>query len=228
MLRCFLILLVFFSIVTISDAQIISVQPDTTLINPYGTIARHGFAWIYNSTSDSLHLRWHRVNTSVHQSWISSVCDNNACYSSTQDSADFIISPNDSGFIELTVNGYNEVGNGVIDVQIYRLNDSINVNSLAVFSIHVSETNSITENQNEISCKTFPNPANDFIYIQSSTSYPIREVKIFDLKGKIVSDYFSNNSSFLEKIYIESLLSGKYFVEIFIGEHTCYTSSFIK
>ena len=186
MRSCFLIACLFFYSTTVTLAQIVSIQPDTVFINTYGNATEHGFAFINNSTSDTLHLRWHRILVSTQQAWVSSICDNNACHAITDNFGDFTISPNDTGYVELMIDPNYDAGDGMIQAEIYDPLDSINVNALAIFSIHVSEINSANVIQDEIVFKIFPNPATDFIAVQSLPNQIVNKMIVFDLSGNIL------------------------------------------
>ena len=77
--------------------------------------------------------------------------------------------------------------------------------------------NAITDNG---SIKVFPNPANDFIYVEGTLSGAANlQVNIINMFGQRVIDKTVNaNGSFTEKISIESIPTGVYFIEIRSGE----------
>jgi|GEM_PF-2290045 len=55
-----------------------------------------------------------------------------------------------------------------------------------------------------------PNPANDFIYIESANGLNIEKITIFDLSGKILKDLYTD----FEKIDFKSFPAGVYYLKI--------------
>lgn len=64
----------------------------------------------------------------------------------------------------------------------------------------------------------YPNPGNDEITVFNSSEKTISTVEIRDVRGRLISDVLLNNSELENKISIEPLASGTYFISINLPE----------
>jgi len=71
----------------------------------------------------------------------------------------------------------------------------------------------------------YPNPANHFITIKSSTDLKMATISITDLTGRILKSINNVDESFL-KLYLDEINNGIYFINIVIGNQ-CWTEKFI-
>jgi hypothetical protein len=74
----------------------------------------------------------------------------------------------------------------------------------------------------KLGLKMYPNPANEFIYIQNASS-EISQVEIIDLNGRIIN----NVSKAFDKINVANLTPGIYSIKVYTNEGNA-TSKFIK
>ncbi|MNX97603.1 Ycf48-like protein [compost metagenome] len=85
--------------------------------------------------------------------------------------------------------------------------------------LKLSNGNVASVTENELTFSLFPNPALDFITIQTNTANPL--ITITDLSGKIVIERSSKHFS------ISELQAGTYFIQVFAAGMTS-TQQFIK
>ncbi len=205
-------------------AQAISINPDTTYIETYTNVFEVGLATVYNNSSDTLNLRWHRISESVLPAWVYSICDINTCHGSEVDSADFIIPPFDSGYIELMIDPNMDFGSGIIKVLIYDPGNAININALAVFKIHVADNTAANNLLFNDFINFYPNPSFDFIVVKNISIHKPKRINVFNSSAQLL---FSFKSEF-QSIDIRNLTDGKYYIEIIFDENKRSVYSFIK
>jgi hypothetical protein len=193
-------------------SQSISVFPDTVSINTYGNIYETGIAYLPNLTSDTLHLRWIRDELNVQPTWVNSICDNNVCHSTTDDTADFFIAPNDTGFIEMQFDPNDADGDGIIKVFVFSPVDSANINATVVFRINVNDLNTVNEIKNS-GIKCFQNQYGNLEVYSFQSS--INSYELFDLSGRIILNEREKNVSAFS-IDESKLSSGIYLLRLFI------------
>jgi hypothetical protein len=76
---------------------------------------------------------------------------------------------------------------------------------------------------NQINIKLYPNPASNYVFLNSED---IHEIQIMDIRGKKVYESRSHVNN--DKIYVGNLKTGLYFVKIKINNNTSKTIKFIK
>lgn len=205
-------------------AQVISINPDTTYIETFTNIFEVGFASIYNNSSDTLNLRWHRISESVFPFWVYSICDINTCHGSEVDSADFIIPPYDSGYIELMIDPNMDYGSGIIKVLIYDPADAININASAIFIIHVTDNTAVKNLLFTDLINFYPNPSFDFIAFKNISIYKPSRINIYNSSAQLLVSFKSE----FQSIDIRNLATGKYYFEIIFDENKRSVYPFIK
>jgi predicted extracellular nuclease len=82
-------------------------------------------------------------------------------------------------------------------------------------------------NENAIDFSVFPNPSNDFINIQINNNENLKEVKLYDISGKMIYLQTIKDNNSIQKMDISTLSNGVYFVEI-ISEKAVATKKIIK
>lgn len=80
----------------------------------------------------------------------------------------------------------------------------------------------MSENENNLSLDIFPNPAQDYLYINGSITSGIAQIS--DISGRIV---LTNTVTAPEKLFIENLDNGIYFIQV-TDKDKNYTGKFIK
>ncbi len=212
-----LLLFVLSVLVQYANAQIIAMHPDTTYLSTSGNVTVNGFATIVNFSADTLHLRWHRIVQMVQPAWVNAICDINACHSSADDFGDFEINPMDSGFVELILDPNNDIGDGLINIQIYDALDSMNINAFSSFIIHVDESTSINELRIFPQAKIYPNPVKrDATLNLNLTQSGNYTVQIIDMTERLVNTETVSliQGENLIKLSVQNFAAGLYMVRV--------------
>ena len=72
----------------------------------------------------------------------------------------------------------------------------------------------MTFGKNDFSITIAPNPAQDFIAIQSQMAYSDYKIELIDELGKVIANSVIVNGSTLSVIDVQTVYSGTYFVKI--------------
>jgi hypothetical protein len=70
-----------------------------------------------------------------------------------------------------------------------------------------------TLNPAQVDLKLAPNPASDYVAINTDAAYPIRNIQVFDMSGRMVDSYFNLNSNSFT-LNRNALSSGMYFLRL--------------
>ena len=157
-------------------------------------------AHITNNTSDTLFMKWERIDNTRPDCWETAVCDVNLCYFPTVSTMDFILTPNLTDG-QMLVHAYTggspgsdpTAGDATIVVKISNRNDD--TDTLIVeynFSVTGSATciTSVSEAQRE-ALKVYPNPASD--YFRLTETQEIEELVVYNILGRKVKAFAVNN-----------------------------------
>ena len=79
--------------------------------------------------------------------------------------------------------------------------------------LDIPETNILTEESGENELLIFPNPASNYIYIHNLSSNSINEITFINLQGQDVKAFFPIRDSKFEKLFINNLTPGFYYVK---------------
>lgn len=82
---------------------------------------------------------------------------------------------------------------------------------------------SISQSQTIPSLKIWPNPTQDYFYIEQKEGYPVTEIKIIDLQGRVVVQERNGNIQYMD---ISTLSDGNYIVDI-KGDHFSFTQKLL-
>ena len=87
-------------------------------------------------------------------------------------------------------------------------------------NIYVSSPTAITELTDNGTIKVFPNPANDYIVIEGTLSGAANlQINILNMFGqRVMNKSFHADGEFTDKISIENIPTGVYFIELRSGE----------
>lgn len=113
-------------------------------------------------------------------------------------------------------------GNYTVVLTVYNQNSCIGEITRAIAVTEAEIINSIKPN-NERYLNIYPIPASNYIFIESNENRPIESIKIIDLNGKLVLDYYSNS----KEIDISNISKGIYILRIKI-EDEIYFKKIIK
>jgi hypothetical protein len=101
--------------------------------------------------------------------------------------------------------------------------ENINIDSLITVSIN--EING--KNENSVSFKVYPNPANEVIFIENLNSNDSYEFKLYNTFGQLILRKKMNGNNTIEPIVVNNLTSGIYLLEL-IYEGKNIVKKFIK
>ena len=117
---------------------------------------------------------------------------------------------------------------------IYNKGGNYNASLVATFANNCSDsvskainiTNTSLNNlEKKYGIKIFPNPAKDFINIETSMDLTILNISLIDIKGK---DLFSGNLDSFKSLNIQDLENGLYIIKIITNEKSTLYTKFIK
>lgn len=172
--------------------------------------------------SDTVTLRWKRVVEQVPAGWESLVCDNNLCYGPTVDEApqDAIVTGDRGNNIDVHFRPDSIEGEGLVEILIWDINDSLNSNYTLVFTAKAEGYDpALSANNIDITeeIKVYPNPAREFLYLRDLPVNNAVNVEIYNILGrKMLSESFtSSNASNEQRIDINELQKGIYLVRVF-------------
>ncbi len=79
-----------------------------------------------------------------------------------------------------------------------------------LLDISIDRTPASGINENTSQFKIYPNPADDFVFIKSTTNSKIEQIKILDITGKLIKTIPTNNPTSNIKISVKGLKTGTY------------------
>jgi len=109
--------------------------------------------------------------------------------------------PVEAGTISITVTVKDRAGNEVS----------------CTFQLSVSFPIGLEETERDF-LSIYPNPGNDEITVYNATEKKISTVEIRNIRGRLISDLTINNSELENRISIESLASGMYFISVNLSD----------
>jgi hypothetical protein len=160
-------------------------------------------------------LRWTRtLGANFPSAWVVTTCDNNGCYTAFVTSKVFIVPANSSATIIMTVTHNNVIGNGIINLEVARVNDTAKINGS--YNATITACTNIGINENKLSeIKLFPSPFQANLNVQLNNNSTAKSIEFYNLIGSLVykqeialnDDFISVNASSLPKgLYFVSLL----------------------
>jgi hypothetical protein len=189
-------------------SQSLSIRPNMVETDvdhtKFETVA-HSF--LTNNSDEEVTIRWSRkvINSTV--GWESAICDNNACYATTVDSAlmSVILGPGDSTNLDVHIRPNGIEGSAHIDLVAYNIN---NPDERVEGSFFFNQTLSVSPIELE-AIKIYPNPASDYFQL---TSYEhVDQVMVYNLVGRHLRTFIAYPS---EKFNISDLQRGMYLIRL--------------
>ncbi len=205
-----------------SEAQSFSMQKDTI------TIASYGYTDIYNyltnNTSDTLRVKWKVIYESLPVSWKDhaafGICDNVTCYDKTVFSGatlttDTIGAGKNMPFkmqIDVSSSSVTSTSAGNPIYVSFELSEGTTIDTVT-FGVYKWNTNNVSKvaiNRDEV--VVYPNPAYNEVNVTFNKELGVKNVAIYNLVGKQVSNYRVNGTS--AKLDIEKIPAGIYFLRM--------------
>lgn len=175
-------------------------------------------------TTDSATFRWVRLSKDLPGGVTSAICDNNLCYGTDDDSADFFLGANDSFGMTCYFYPNNNCGNAEVSLKVYKANDPGAGEAYTVFHGQIwctaASINTFSKGELQIS----PNPASDVIYVHYGSTNR-KSLRIVDILGNVLVEKEFDGIS--EPIDVSRWTKGIYFATVTDGRNSV-VKSFIK
>lgn len=223
-IHSFIILFVAMSMLTQANAQSFTFEADTmSLTFPSDNVNLYNK--VTNVSSANIKLEWKVKNHDFPATWATpgslGICDNNQCYDNANNqllngttftSVDYI--PNEVSDFHLQMIGYTQAsvppGSHFITVNVKEQGGTYEHDITFIFhkwNTNVSGINKATED-----VVLYPNPARSELNVTYNKNLSVKNLAIYNLLGKQVSNYRVSGSS--AKLDIEKIPSGIYFIRL--------------
>ncbi|HLG04414.1 MAG TPA: T9SS type A sorting domain-containing protein [Bacteroidia bacterium] len=202
-------------------AQSFTVETDSVYFtgSPQSASFASPYIRIYNTSADTLLLRWVRAQENIPPYWRSSVCTEYYCASIPDDSATWSLLPGDSDLIYIHIYpyGYADIGNVVLNLR------DLNGTTAYDLTYFAESPLSINEYPAKYPLAVWPTVAVDFLNLEIPEG--AQSIQIFGIAGNLVATYSVGNGSM--QIPVIEFASGVYAV-IVTGKNSVYRSIFVR
>ena len=140
---------------------------------------------IVNLTSGSLTFKWIRILEDFPPEWSYSMCDLGSCFPNVPDSN--IMNPTGNGgdaFLTCHMTFNNTPGMAELQLYVFEVGDEANGDTVTFRYTAVVGVDEKADNPGIL--KTYPNPAVDRVRVKPSAGHIIRDLKVYDMNGKVV------------------------------------------
>lgn len=197
---------------TLSFAQTFSLTPNDS-INTTGVLEDLQTLSIQqpNISSDTIILKWKKISESVPPLWDASICDNSICNTSLVDSGMMNpVVPLDYGLLLIHITPHVNYGTAIVRYAVWDIANP-NLKDTLTYILTSTATSGIAEEENKNAFSIFPNPAKDFISINTNNNKNY-SVNIFNSVGEKIysTTQFANCT-----LPIANWNNGIYEIEIF-------------
>ena len=207
----------FFCMLTISTfGQSFTMSHDSVVVNDLSsTIDVVCHNWIHNTSANQVNYTWRRVVNNIPTGWQSAICDPVQCYASFVNTESFTLAAGDSGILDghFYVGGIS--GFGEMIVKIFETSDSAGTCETVVYQAQIdpdtTNTGSAVYPNEEVSVNVFPNPAQNFIFVEVALNTGTTAISLFDMLGNKVKHHFLQTGSYVQ-IDVSGLPAGNYFL----------------
>ena len=187
----------------------VTTENDTVFVNQLFEPI-HIYATLKNNSSDTLVIDVIRIVNDTKPDWVNAMCVGDTCYYTITDSARTSLLPNEeisfrSGFF-LLEETTTYIANSVFEFR--DVNKSEDIVSLSTFGVNVLTIVSSNKEYLEQEVNIFPNPAGDYINIE--TSLNIERISIYNVNGVLIKSI----SSYSNYIDVIDLAKGRYLLRI--------------
>ncbi len=168
----------------LSYGQSFFVKTDTVRMNSSTDIpAELIYNYLYNLTADTLNMGWAKTKNDLPKGWYSSVCDEYICHDSDIKFEVFKLAPYDSTYL-VGHFVYSDVGEGVLDITVNDLNDTITPPITLTYILTVS-TNTDVHDALSKNMSVYPNPSKGMFRI-NPTGMTSGNLSVRDQLGNLV------------------------------------------
>lgn len=207
-----------------SEAQSFSMQKDTVAVTAYAYTDIYNY--LTNNTSDTLTVYWRVIYENLPPSWEDyaafGICDNVTCYDTSVLSGSTLktdtVSAGKNMPFKLQINVSpssvmpTTAGNPMYVS--FELSEGSTIDTVT-FAIHKWATNVSRVNNSREEVAVYPNPAQNEVNVTFNKELGVRNVAIYNLVGKQVSNYRVTGNS--AKLDIEKIPAGIYFLRLVDG-----------
>lgn len=214
----YLLALPFLFAANTSSAQSFTMQKDTV------SSAASGYADIYNNltntTADTISVTWRIIAETLPQSWKDhgafGLCDNVQCYPPSILTGTLQMTDTIGAGKQMALKmQFDASSSSVVPGGPYYVVTEISHGSTmdtVVYKLNKWATNVAKMNTDKDDVMLYPNPAKDEVNITFSKDLGVKTIAIYNLVGKQMAAYRTNNNS--AKLDIEKIPSGIYFVRL--------------
>lgn len=220
-----MVIVVFVSLTVITNAQRYRITPNDTIritgmMEDLQTLSIEQF----NTTSDTLTVRWKKISAIVPEKWEASVCDNSFCNTSLVDSGTMNpIFPSEYGLLLLHITPHVVYGTAEVRYVVWDIATPL-IQDTLTYILSVSESSTVSEMTARDDYSVTPNPATEEITLRTSLLMGF-QYRLIDNIGKIVfTGTLCNYSTSLET---NKIPSGVYSLILFKNERIVETHRII-
>lgn len=216
----YLLALPFLLSATKSQAQSFTTQYDTVTVAAYGYIDIYNK--VINQTSDTIRVHWRVIYENLPQSWENyaafGICDNVTCYDTSVLTGSTLTSDTVGAGkmmpfkvqVDVSSSSVPPTTSGPIYIS-FELSEGTTIDTVT-FAVNKWATNVSRVNNTKEDISLYPNPAYNEVNVTFSKEMGIRNVAIYNLVGKQISNYrVSTNSA---KLDIDKMPAGIYFLRL--------------
>jgi hypothetical protein len=175
-----------------------------------------------NISGDTIQLAWTKVYESIPAGWDYSLCDFGTCYPGFPAGGTMaLVLPPDSGFLGVNVDPYALAGTLTVRFYVYETSAPTQGDTLTWI---ISAQSTGIEDIATVNLELYPNPAIDYIQVNTTNmEFPVKAT-IYDIKGKVMltTNIIQQN----EILDVLSLPAGTYIIEV--QNKSIIRRSFIK
>jgi hypothetical protein len=219
-----LLLAVFLAASELSLSQTFSNTPNDTIVR-FGQMEDFEQLIIQqrNISSDTITLKWEKVNAFVPTGWQASVCDNKICYTVLEDSGTMNpVLPNGLGLLLIDITPHINYGTAFIRYAVWDIANPAIKDTLTY--IHIVNAARTTGLENKNAFELYPNPVSNKINIHTSLQTGFA-FSISDITGKEIQTGVSTLNSIV--LSIQHLTNGIYMFRI-QSDHKFMIQKFVK
>ena len=206
---------------------------DAISVSPTGVVSENGHAddfeivakgTVTNNTAGNLDLTWVRViNDVTNPSWQTLVCDNITCWGPTRDENTFALRAGESGNLDVHFQPSGEPGGGTVELYVYAVNDSANINMTVTFEADAWTVGFNDEPLTE-ELNVYPNPARSFLNMDFGWNSNVERLEIYSIIGQKMATYDIPFGRPDYRIDTGDLEEGMYFISMFNGSDDLLTT----
>lgn len=170
-----------------------------------------GYIDMNNLSGEAIDLKWERIENDLPSGWETSICDPTSCKPPEADSSEFSL-PVSGVANHINIHFYPNNVEGIGTTRI-RLEDPNNPQTFYILSFTGDTRPLGLESETLSSLVMYPNPAQDFLYVKSSSNQSI-QLELYNSTGQIIVSKVSIGNS---EINLSQLPKGIYLAKVISG-----------